>query len=203
MTIYLYTGTPGSGKSLHMAQDIYWHVKMGRPVVANFEINKSMFHGKHGANSFSYVENSKLTPELLRQYAVDYFEDKPYRENAIRLYIDECQVMFSAREWAKADRKDWNIFFQQHRKMGYEIYLIAQFDTMIDKQIRAVIEYEVKHRKLNNYGWVGTLATVLALGAPVCVCVNYWYPMRERVNSSWMIGRRKFYRLYDTMRLFR
>ena len=37
--IYLYTGTPGSGKSYHVARDIYFFLHYGRNVIANFDIN--------------------------------------------------------------------------------------------------------------------------------------------------------------------
>ena len=43
-------------------------------------------------------------------------------------------------------------FFSQHRKLGYRVILVAQFSEMIDKQIRALIEYEYIHR--NKGKWV-------------------------------------------------
>lgn len=39
--------------------------------------------------------------------------------------------------------------------------MIAQADRMIDRQIRALIETETKHRKLNNYGFGGMVLTFL------------------------------------------
>ena len=45
--IYLYSGTPGSGKSLHQASDIYWDLKFNKPVVANYQINTSMLCKKY------------------------------------------------------------------------------------------------------------------------------------------------------------
>ena len=44
--IYLYSGTPGSGKSLHTASVIYWTLKRGVPVIANFAINTGKIKGK-------------------------------------------------------------------------------------------------------------------------------------------------------------
>ena len=37
--IYLYTGTPGSGKSYHVAKEIYFYLYHGRNIIANFDIN--------------------------------------------------------------------------------------------------------------------------------------------------------------------
>lgn len=42
--IYFMTGTPGSGKSLHMAEIIYNDLRMGKNVIANFEINEPMVY---------------------------------------------------------------------------------------------------------------------------------------------------------------
>lgn len=199
MTIYLYTGTPGSGKSIHQAIDIYYAVKMRRPVIANFEINTDLF--RH-PESFHYVENDKLNAKMLEEFALQYWDGKTPKEGAIRLYIDECSLMFNAREWNARGRKDWIRFFQLHRKLGYEIFLIAQFDTMIDKQVRALIEYEVKHRKVNNVGWVGKLAGLFMFGKPLVCAVTYWYGQRMRLGAEWLIGRKKWFRLYDTYKIF-
>ena len=37
--IFLYSGTPGSGKSLHVAERLYHLLRAGRPTVCNFPIN--------------------------------------------------------------------------------------------------------------------------------------------------------------------
>ena len=62
MTIYLYTGTPGSGKSYHMANVIYYDVRRGAPVVCNFDINRELFKD---SKTFFYLDDDKLTPEVL------------------------------------------------------------------------------------------------------------------------------------------
>lgn len=196
MTIYLYTGTPGSGKSLHMAKQIYWTVKRNLPVVCNFEM---CFPED---STFIFKDNSELSFEYLTDFSKEYFRDHKFKEGAIRLYIDECQLIFNARSWNAKDRADWIKFFTQHRKLGYDVYLITQFDTMLDKQLRSLVEYECKHRKLNNYGWVGKLAGIIFVRAPVIVAVNYWYPMKTRLSADWLIGTRKYYRLYDTAKIF-
>ncbi len=199
MAVTLYSGTPGSGKSLEMASDILFRLRVGRAVVANFEIDTSLV--KH-PEEFTYCPNDVLSPEWLEQFAAEYFVTHDFKEGAIRLFIDECQIIFSNRDWNAKGRKEWIRFFTQHRKLGYDIVLVAQFDSMIDKQIRALIEYEVKHRKANNFGWFGAVCSVLALGNPVVVCVRNWYPMRERIEAHTIIGRQKYYKLYDTYKMF-
>lgn len=195
MTVYLMTGTPGSGKSLHMASQILWGLRWKRPIVANFDV-------AYESPYFKQCENDELTPKWLELYARSYFKARPFREGEISLYIDECQTKFDARRWNDKDRKDWNRFFQQHRKMGYNVYLVAQHDQMIDKQIRAVVEYEIKHRKVNNFGWVGKMAHIVALGHPVVCAITYWYGMRERLSSEFFVGTKRLYGMYDTTKIF-
>lgn len=195
--ITVMTGTPGSGKSLNMAKSIYWRVKFGKPVVANFEINEKMFKD---VSSYVYVPNEMLSPVELERIAREYFEDHEFGEGKIKLYIDECQLIFNSRTWNK--NSDWIRFFSQHRKLGYDIYLVAQYDEMIDKQIRTLIEYQMHHRKVNNVGLFGKLVTVMFLGHPVVVAVRTWYGQKMRLGAEWMIGTKKYYRLYDTYKLF-
>ena len=93
------------------------------------------------------------------------------REGEIRLFIDECAVYFNARNWNDSKRKDWIKFFHsQHRKLGYDVYLVTQFDSMVDKQVRALVEYEFKHRKLNNVGWVGKISKPFIFRSSCFLC---------------------------------
>ena len=140
--IYLYTGTPGSGKSLDAARMIRNQLALKHPVICNFPINKDCVKNP---DLFEYRDNDELTPEYLMRYAKKYFKGSRVKEGAINLVIDECQMLFNARDWSKPNRTEWNKFFQVHRHFGYDILLITQFDSMIDKQVRALVEYEVKH----------------------------------------------------------
>lgn len=37
--IDLYSGTPGSGKSLHTAERLYYWLRIGKPAICNFDID--------------------------------------------------------------------------------------------------------------------------------------------------------------------
>ena len=151
--IYLYSGTPGSGKSLHTAKIVLDDLRRGLPVICNFEINKDLV--KHGYENFQYIETFDLCPEWLIQFSQEHFKDKRVKEDSITLIIDEAQMLFNPREWNQKDRVAWLKFFQVHRHYGYSVILVSQSDMMLDKQIRALIEYEQIHRKISNYGLRG------------------------------------------------
>lgn len=202
MTVYLFTGTPGSGKSVHQAMIVYYAIKLGKPVIANYEINTELFKD---ASTFTYLPNDYMTPQALEEYARWYFQDHEFGEGKIKVFIDEAQIKFNSRDWrddGKNNRNDWIKFFTQHRKLGMDVYLVAQFHEMIDKQIRTLVEYEVSHRKVNNVGWFGKLVSIFALGHSVFVGVTRWYGQKMRLSSEWFLGRNKYYQIYDTYKIF-
>lgn len=203
--ITLYSGTPGSGKSLHLAQVLYDRIKLDNCVViANFEINLNEIKGRKNGRFIS-IDNSRLQPfrliKFAQTYRKHYLKGAPIKEGKFTLVIDECQLLFNSRDWNIAGRNAWLSFFTQHRKYGFDIILVSQFDRMIDRQIRSLIEYEIIHRKGNNYGFFGRIIGLLC-GGSFFVCVKVWYPMKERLSASFFIARKKYFRIYDTYKMF-
>ncbi|MCR2036158.1 zonular occludens toxin domain-containing protein [Adlercreutzia mucosicola] len=198
--IYLYSGTPGSGKSLHVARDIRDHLgAKGLPVIANFDINPS---ARGYEERFTWMPNDRLSPDWLVEFASSYWEGRRVREDSILLVVDEAQLVFNSRAWQQGERMEWIEFFSQHRHFGYKVVLIAQFDRMIDRQIRCLIEIEVSHRRLGNFGLKGLLLSLPFRGR-LFLAVSYYYGLRERVGSSWILPRRAYFRLYDSYSRFR
>lgn len=200
MAIYLYSGTPGSGKSLHSAKDIISWFKKGQPVITNFDVDLSPYPK---ANHVC-VDDLDLTPDYLAEFSRNFFGDRKVTkkdEDSILLVIDECQLMFNSREYQKKDRKIWIKFFTQHRKLGYRVILIAQMDKMLDKQIRGVIEYEYVHRKLSNFGKAGKILTFIT-GGETFTAVQMWYPLKLKIGSSFFRAKKKYYSLYDSYATF-
>lgn len=199
MTIYLYSGTPGSGKSLHATRDIRDYLKIRKGLVIS---NYKVVCNDKWRGGFIYCENKLLRPELLVRVAVDYWSSKPgkFKEDGILLVIDECQLIFNSRTWQDSDRLKWIEFFSQHRKLGYKVIFIAQSDTMIDKQFRAVIEYDVNHRKFGNFGVFGKLVS-LPFGNIFCA-VNTYYGSKTRINSEWFRFNKKLARMYNSYNVF-
>lgn len=195
--IRLYSGTPGSGKSLHNAKDVINRSRFGKPIIGNFPADLSRFKKAN----YTYVPNYELTPEFLINYSRKYFEGKRIKEGAILLVIDECQLMFNSRDWQQKGRNEWLSFFSQHRKYGYDVTLIAQFDRMIDKQLRGLIEYEYIHRKLSNYGFGGKIMSLL-FGGNTFVVVQMWYPLKVKISSDFVHARKYYYSIYDTFGTF-
>lgn len=193
--IYFYSGTPGSGKSLHVAKDIYNKLFIKKQdVIANFDINKEMYDKKKRKGNFTYIDNNNLTPQFFYDYAKK--NHKLGKENQTLCIIDECQILFNPRSWSDNNRMDWINFFTQHRKWGYNFILISQFDRLVDRQIRSLFEYEIKHRKVNNF----KAAKLLPIST-FCA-VEYWYGVKERCGCEFFTYKSKYGKMYDTFKNF-
>lgn len=237
--IYFYTGTPGSGKSLHMASEIYEAMYKGKNVIANFEINETYFEkAKHPEKLGKFIRvsnyewlNSAYTshqaydpvheiyfrgkiPENhytyldgLYSFALQ-FHKRDRKGNIIEhqtlLVLDECQDLFNKREWARKDRLAWIEFFREHRKYGYDVYLISQDDQVIDKQIRSILQFKVEHRSVKNYKLAGKMLAFLSGGNLfVWILSNYQIRSRDsRIKSEYFTGK-KFYDFYNSYETFR
>lgn len=204
--ITLYSGTPGAGKSLHLASRLCnWMQFRNAPIIGNFSCDFSSLKKQRG--HYLYIDNSDLTPDRLATFALNYRQyvkeeyNRNVKEGEILLVIDECQLLFNSRDWGQKNRMNWCAFFTQHRKLGFEIVLVAQMDRMLDRQIRGLIEYEWVHRKISNYGVFGKIIG-LFFGGKVFCAVKVWYPMKEKVGSEFFIYRKRLSDIYDTYALF-
>lgn len=198
--IYLFSGSPGSGKTLHAVSEILQNLRKDRPVIANFAINGE--YAKH-PEMFRYGDNSEVTPEVLIEASKAYWEvvGGRVKEETLLLVLDECQLIFNTRDWRK--NRGWISFFTQHRKMGYRVILIAQNLEMLDKQIRPLIEYEYKHRKMVNAGLFGYVISFFA--GSRFLYRKEWAQVRKMgkgVSVGWQFGQynRRVYKAYDTFK---
>lgn len=210
--IELYTGTPGSSKSLHAAGDIRDALNKRRgvdkPVIANFDVN---LESVRRPQAFHYWPNSELTPGMLTDFADDFWEsvDRPFSEDYLLLVLDECSLIFNSRNWqdkgrrnadgtARGDsRMDWLEFLSQHRKYGYRIILIAQSAKMIDNQFRMLVENEVNHRKVSNMGLLGGIVGGLFRGL-LFMRVRYLFQTHERLGMQFSVANRRDMAMYDS-----
>lgn len=212
MTIELYTGFVGSGKSFcatKLACNIV-DAKLGQTyIIANFPIKpkKKLLHflykeekKYHKLSRWIYKTNEELTVDYLINKSLEMGWNK--KESSCLLIFDEASIPFNARTFNRKDRLDWIKFLSQSRKFGYDVIFITQDARMIDKQIRALCEYEVVHKKLNN---MFALSWLSLFRITVFAQVKYW----NGTNARYTRGQlrlvkysKKIANRYDTLRLF-
>ncbi len=195
--IILYTGTPGSGKSLDVARQMAVKLSLGHNVIGNMTIRPEKISKKKG--KYIYVDTYSLNPEDLKEYALRFH--KKGIEGQTYIIIDECQRIFNSRDWQRPQMRLWNEFFQLHRHLGFHVYLITQYDRLIDRQLRALVEYNRIHRKVSNAGWKGKIMSLFA-GGKLFVSAEEWYPQHMPTGSYFFKYKKKYGEWYDSYAAF-
>lgn len=227
--VSFYTGTPGSGKSYHLAQLVYDKLKyQDINIIANFEINldavaltrlgyiKQRITDASGGKikfrkynkrplkgRFYYWDNSQITVDNLLAFAAQNHVRKSRSVDAPQtlVLIDEAGIVFNCRGFGDRNRQKWVNFFAKHRHYNFDVILCCQFDRQVDKQIRCCVEYEQIHRKLKNFQFLGWLASTLAGGNLFVICEN-WYMNHLKCGNHLLRYSHRIAALYDTLRDF-
>lgn len=215
--IELYSGTPGSGKSFHATREIYYSLRAGKNVIGNYPINinrvklnffgywldklsmlirKKPYKSRRKIGQYIYKSNNDINVDFIMDYAKENHTFK--KEGETLIVLDECGIIFNPRTFNRLDRIDWIEFLSLHRHYGFNVLLISQSDRMIDRQFRAFLEYEHRHRKLNNYKLFGRILGLLS-GGTLFIDVRYWYGIREKVGSEFFRYTKRIASCYDTM----
>lgn len=195
--IEFFSGTPGSGKSYHAVKRMIQKLKRTthNNVISNIPLDFSGLRGIHG--KFFYVENDDLNVNYLKKFAIenhDFSGNVKSVEGQTLVVIDECQIFFNPREHQKKDRLPWVNFFTMHRHLGFNFILISQFDKLVDRQIRNNFEYNVIHKKCNNFKWL------CLLPVPVFLSIEKWYGCNERMGTEFIVFNKKYGNLYASCR---
>lgn len=206
MSIWLYSGGVGSGKSLHAAQDIRFELirRYPRPVLANFELSDGAPIPEHRRGLFTYLPNHRITADRLQRFADEWWSEHEFREDHILLCLDEVQLLWNARTWAERDRLSFLEFLSQSRKAGFKVVLIAQNLLMVDNQFRMLVDYDVSHRRVGQWGRIGAGLSLLT-GNRLFARVTYYCvggKRIERSGMSWYVARRADMRMYDSYARF-
>lgn len=207
--ISLYSGTVGSGKSYHAVElGLQW-VSNKKSVLANFPIkppDPGKWYMRYNIvrrffdNQQKYWQFAEeITPEYLIVKSLEHGWFG--KESQCLLIIDEAGIPFNSRDWASAAavRMKWISFFSLSRKLGYDIVLVAQHDRMLDRQIRSLLEYDVKHLKANNSFFLRFLSM---FKVTLFLYIYRWYGTKMKANLRTGRYRKSVAERYDTMRMF-
>lgn len=195
--IELYTGAPGSFKSYHATERGIQKISAlkNNEVVANFPLKPKRRGRDRGV--WCFRDDEDITPGFLIRRSLErgYFG----HESACLLIIDEAGIKFNARDWQVNPmvRKSWIKFFALSRHFGYDVILVAQEERMIDRQIRNLAEFNVKHVNLRSH-WL----LKWFVWWKMYVAVSFWQAGNFRgqavpgIFKPWIANR------YDSIRAF-
>ena len=164
MSVYLIAGRLGSGKSLSAVGRIRDALRAGRRVATNLNIDLEALGFGTKRVDLVRLPDKPTGDELkaLGQGNESYDESK----NGL-LVLDELASWLNARSWGDKQRQGVLDFFIHSRKLGWDVYLIAQSLGQLDKQVRdALVEYHVVCRRLDrlNVPFVAGLVRALSFG---------------------------------------
>ncbi len=158
MTIEVFEGTPGSGKTLHATEEglVAMHRRGG--VVANYVVTRPRKRAD-GTEKWLYLPEDEMTPARLIAHAEQYH--RRGRESEGLLIIDEChrvlnsRTTWTGRQTVAKNQLELVRFLAEHRHFGFDVILAVQSMEMLDKHARFLAEYRVKHFKANQFWWLG------------------------------------------------
>lgn len=125
------TGNLGQGKGIVAAYLASLYYRRGLRVAANYPLNTE-FMSSGSDNPVTVIPAMPRTEDL-ELLGRGCPENEKTRFGA--LFLDECATWLNTRGFARKDRLpliDWLI---HSRKLGWDVYLIAQHEDMIDSQI--------------------------------------------------------------------
>lgn len=194
--IKLLSGRPGSGKSYNMAKLIAEALLRGQNVITTVPIDIDYISrgGRRKLGIYLYKSIHDITPEDIYKFMIKHH--KKGDEVQTKLFLDECQMIFNSRHWNQPGRMEWLRLFTIHRHLGFDVFLITQSDSFLDKQIRPLIEIEIKHKKVNTLAW----------WFPLTVFVHreelYSSQGKHKLYNSLVFCRKKVFRTYDSYTTF-
>jgi len=208
VAIQLVTGPPGNGKSFFAVRKIALALSAGKCVVTNVDLRPDWAElvANKGWRRFSKRARRRRVAQLHRRVHVadDLAELLNVRvagtkEGRAVAVLDEAHNWMNSRTWSAGDRAAIVKWFTQHRKLGFDVYLIAQDAEMLDKQVRVLFEEHVRLRNLKRARFCG----IPLFPVNLFLAVRYWHTGGAGHNAP-ILGRELFplswaKDLYDTM----
>lgn len=182
MAVYLVSGPPGEGKTAFTMRKVARALAKGMPVVTNVRVrpDAGTFIARHTvarirpglrAARADRIDRSLLVlDELPDLYRVRV---PPSEEGSWLVVLDEAGTWLNSRAWSAAGRDHMIEWFAQHRKLGSDVYLIAQDEDMIDKQVRGLINERIELRNMKRVKRFG-VPLLWWMPRPVFLALRVW-----------------------------
>lgn len=205
--IYCVTGTLGSGKTLVCVGRILDAIRAGKRVATNLDLRMEFLTRGGGATDVRRLSDFPTVEELSGLGVGNPSRDES--RNGI-IVLDEAGTFLNAREWNGKERHALISWLLHSRKLGWDIYLIVQDVSMLDRQVRvSLVEHLVVCRRLDRVPipflssilrWTGFSGRFLRLHIGT---VKYGASAHALVVARWFYRGVHLFEAYDTRQVFR
>lgn len=220
MAVYVVTGKLGGGKTLACVDRINWALGGKRKVATNLEIRVERLPACSRKSKKTRVVRVPDRPQLCDLLAIGFGVDgvrdldhasRQYDESRFGvLVLDECGTWLNAREWNEEGRRELIDYLLHIRKYLWDVYLIIQDVSALDKQVRKMLaEHVVYCRRLDRIalplvGWIGRLWSdkPLTFSKLHVAFVKYGDTPQSLTVDRWFYRGGRLYSAYQTTQVF-
>lgn len=209
MSDYLVHGKKGNGKSLICVGKIRDALLAGKPVATNLDLHldKLLPSGVRKVTCYRLPDR----PSIDDMRAIGRGSDEVDESTYGLIVLDEMATWMNARNFSDKARQPLLDWFVHSRKLGWDVFFIAQNPSQIDKQVReSLIELSVSCKRLDKIRvpFIGSFSKMLT-GYEVrppkvhVATVRYGTANESVVNDRWYYKGADLYEGYDTRQIFR
>ncbi|MCK9283970.1 MAG: hypothetical protein M0P39_06770 [Rhodocyclaceae bacterium] len=207
MADYLVTGKKGNGKTIFAVGVIRDALAAGKRVATNINVHLHVLARPQSTRSYIRLPD---TPTVEDFEALGRGQDGVVEEDNGIIVLDESSKIFNSRSWGDKSRQpilDWLV---HSRKYGWDVYMIAQGQEQLDKQLRtALLEYWVVVKRTDK--WPIPLITPLSklfIQGGLRMPKYHFGTVRHGFDRDALVVDRKWYKgvdlyaAYDTQQIF-
>lgn len=206
MSVYAITGKLGSGKSLVSVGRIMTYLAKGRRVASNLDLHLDRFFGQRSRVDYLRLPDFPLIADL---NMIGVGNDSLDESKNGLLVLDEVGVFLNSRDWDDKTRKAIIAWLLHSRKLGWDVILIVQDVSLIDKQIRCSLLEHVgvcKRTDRLRIPFIGGLLKFLGLPyrpPRMHMCsIKYGVEIHALIVDRWFYRGAVIQNCYDTRQVF-
>lgn len=172
MSVIHVSGRLGAGKTMYAVQNIYNALLAGKEVHTNIRFvdfwSYRVIKTLPVRNFIRFMKSYFLDYRVFERMEMLKIQDLYFYHKSLRDFIacdgvekesiessrlmvwDEIHLELNSRDW-KSENKAVIRFFTLSRKMGFDVILISQLQSSIDKQIRELSDLSFEIKNLNRF----------------------------------------------------
>jgi hypothetical protein len=203
MPVWFVTGKLGSGKTLVSIGKIHEYLREGRRVASNIDIDVDHLFRKRKnlKKKCDFVRvPDKPSIDNMNMLGLGYDGDVIDDKKTGLMVLDELGTWFNTRNFRQEGRKELIDWFIHARKLRWDIMLLVQNISLVDKQlIDSLCEYHVKCKRSDRLKVWGFTPPNWHVGE---VFYNGMSETRKNRVEAWRYIGHRYFGAYDSHQVF-